>query len=100
MSKTPWTFVKAEYRIADADGNIVLDDCDCDDLELIVAAVNFYESLPEDVQKLSPETVAKCVAALSARMMCRNSHASEYMQLLRETQYDAIAALALEAKDE
>ena len=69
MSKTPWR-IDGKY-IKDADGNLIIfsGDWPTGIDELVVAAMNFYESLSEDVRKLSPSTVAKCLEILGKSLV-------------------------------
>lgn len=113
MSKTPWRaskfYLDGDYDISyivDADGEEV------DTMEhmgLIVAAVNFYSALPEDVRKLKPETVVKCVEAISESNYCRRHREGCfqssppcfdcYDNSLRADTYLDVAMAALEAEE-
>ena len=66
-------------------------------LEDVVRAVNFYESLPDEVRRLTPETVAKCVAGVrdqqSVFKICWPLQSGISVQLV-----NAIAALEEEEK--
>lgn len=98
-AKTPWR--PAGYHfIRDADEKLVLNHSGAPlstkNRDLIIAAVNLYSSLPEDVRRLKGETIAKCVEAVNARRLWVKTGDDDHLPSLCVFERDAIAALEAE----
>ena len=93
-SPTPW---RADgIKLYDANGDYCgsLEGILNADRELIVSAVNWYSSLPGEVRRLKPETVAKCVDAVKkeSEWITEQGFYEPYIESMK----DACAALKAE----